>query len=259
MEQVPAGSGSRAQILLWRSLVHSGLRAGLSYEDAQDLASQAFTKALAAHDPARGPFSALCRTTHGNLLRNHWRDRKPLAPIEGEDLPGGGEDPLEGLVLGREREMMQALSDRILAALDPEEAALFLALSDVILEAEKAAVSEASRRLGIEPLKGWDIFRRIRRKARRHLGEFEAAVGREDARVAMKESAAERQVLFADSDAVPSLSQSVPGPSQDLSRAYAARWMAPLLFLASACADAGFGRFEASLNAEQRARLAALA
>jgi hypothetical protein len=34
---------------------------------------------------------------------------------------------------------------------------------------------------------------------------------------------------------------------------------APLLFLASACADAGFERFASSLTAEQRARLAEVA
>jgi len=60
-------------------------------------------------------------------------------------------------------------------------------------------------------------------------------------------------------DARYSLSQSLSRPAPDSARMHAARWMAPLLFLAPACADARFGRFEASLTAEQRERLAALA
>ncbi len=277
-------SGHRAEQALWRALVRRGLRTGMLLEEAQDLASRTFVKALDSYDPRRGSFDAFCRTIHGNLMKNHWRDRKPLEPID--EKTGAVDDridPLEILTEREEQTIMRTLSDRILAALDPEEAAFFLALSDILFQTERVVVSQAAARLGMKPLQGWDIFRRIQRKARPMMDEFREALSP----VAEKTQWQESDIRFSRPPAGPRLkgaafgddaaegaptkrvpawrSHPIPqGPPPAESSDEVVMQGPPersfpflsLLVLAGACADAGYEKFSAGLTAEQRERLA---
>jgi DNA-directed RNA polymerase specialized sigma24 family protein len=244
-----------AELVLWRQLVATGCRAGARYEDAQDLASRTIHQALAAHDPSRGPFAPFCRTIHANLLKNHWRDRKPVVEFDPENddrvVPI---DPHGQLEIQEGQEMLRDIAEKILAGLDPAEAALFLVLADLCRESERAAVSEASRRLGLDPQRGWDLFRRIQRKARGQVGEFRNLVG------------AEPQALSADLLVRPMESYAPAAPPEIHADACApaprrARRSddgAVVLMLSAFGLTAGHERFAASLTSTERERLAAL-
>jgi hypothetical protein len=265
------------ELALWRRLVAAGLRAGARYEDAQDLSSQAILRALEAHDPARGAFEPFCRAIHANLLKNHWRDRRPTREFDPE-MDGGvdGFDPQVWLVILEDREMLRDISDRILAALEPEEAVFFLALAEAYRETERAAVTAVARRLGHEPLRGWDIFRRIQRKARRHLQDYLHTVEPQRDLEACRSGFADAEAPPPDFAASPA-SDEIAAADAFRSRRevfdreppaepdFASRLASvpehrpnPLLMLASLCATAGHERFAAALTAEQRSRLAAL-
>lgn len=238
-----------AQLVLWRQLVAAGCRAGVRYEDAQDLASQTIHRALSTHDAERGPFAPFCRTIHANLLKNHWRDRKPSVEFDPE-TDGGVVfiDPQVRLEILEGREMLRDIADSILAALEPAEAALFLVLADLCRESERAAVSEAARRLGLEPLQGWDLFRRIQRKARAQVEEF-----RRLGEVAMQDDV-EMQERAESPASLPVLEayclSAAPEASPDDG--------ATLLLLCAFGLTAGHERFAAALTPAERERLAAL-
>jgi DNA-directed RNA polymerase specialized sigma24 family protein len=261
MDSTGMGEGMGLHLQLWKQLVARAARKGIRYEDAQELASKTFEKAIETYDPTRGPFAPLCRTIHANLVKNYWRDRKPHDPLDpDDDRHANNPDFLEDLITGEVAKMMRAIGDKILAVLEPEEQAFFLTLAEVMGVAEKAAVSEAARRLGLEPLVGWNIFRRIQRKARPFTGEFESVEAApsgpwEELRSNLPDESETYELR-------PMRSMSMPqSRSMELSAfdRLGALGLTSLLFLASACADAGFERFASSLSAEQRARLAAVA
>jgi DNA-directed RNA polymerase specialized sigma24 family protein len=244
---------------LHRQLVARGLRTGIHLEDAQDLAGQTFMNALRSHDEGRGPFRPFCFTVHANLLRNHWRDRKPMIDIDDlPDEPMATGDPFTDLLSHEERETFRALADRILARLDPEEAAFFLTLSDVIADAVRAAVTEAARRMRITPLKGWDIFRRIQRKARADREEFEGVARARPATIRRDEVMAPS--VEADFDLVlGDVPHAKPLASVRSARPPRRRRRPdPTIILSAACASASYERFALSIPREDLDRLASL-
>jgi hypothetical protein len=246
----PSPAASAAEAALWRSLMVRALRRGVPREEAEDLAGQAFAKALEGFAPERGSFEAFCGTIHANLLRNWWRDCKPTEPWDDQAHERPAPDDQHAAVVDEEeRAMYRDIAARILAVLDPDEAALFLALGDICREAERAGVSAAAHRLGLEPLAAWDIFRRIQRKARPFVAEFDVAseppgVLRAPA-ADVCERSVRREILPGTPDHGPAM---IPIDPWHL--------LSPL-FRVAACADAGFANFAAGLSAEQRDRLAA--
>lgn len=245
-----ARQDSPATLEIWKGLVGQALRVGVPYEEARDLASQALLQALGAYDGGRGDFGPFCRTILANLVRNHWRDRRPTDPHDPEsDLRAAADDPLADVLTREGREFMRDLADRLLATLAPSEAAFFLALAEVAREAETVAVTAAARRLGIAPLKGWDLFRRIQRQARRLQTPPSFMVS--DVR---EEPPALPSVLRS-----PVVTEERAG-DDGLASPPPARVAAgfPALLLLAGCASAGFGDFAATLTPTARARLAEL-
>jgi DNA-directed RNA polymerase specialized sigma24 family protein len=153
----------------WDALIASAISRNVPFHDAEDLVSQSLTTALGSFDPARGEFPPYARTILINKIRNFRRDngRRPEFPIEpGEE----GIDPTSPLaiILHAERVAMNTqLIKTISASLTEEEAAFLVTLGETIEEIGDRAVSETARRLGLTELKGWDVFRRIQRKARK--------------------------------------------------------------------------------------------
>ena len=248
-----AGGPSRGEIALWRLLVSRALRSGVRYEDARDLASEAVRKALEAHAPDRGPFAPFCRAIHANLLKNHWRDRKPTEEFDpGTDPRESPDDPFGEIALEEGREMMRRIAEQILASLSPQEAAFFLALADAQRETERTAVTAAARRLGIRPLQGWNLFRRIQRKARVHLEEYESAA---DIQGMRRPSAPPTMEPMRDEWIVEGAEMPMSAPVAGRARPAAGGW---LVFLAASAATAGYEQFSATLSAEQRGHLSGL-
>jgi DNA-directed RNA polymerase specialized sigma24 family protein len=238
------------QLALWRRLMVAALRTGIPRESAEDLASEALKQALVAYDPARGPFGPFCRTIHGNLVKNHWRDRKPTVELDPEDDSlATGNDLLDEIADRREAEMMRAIAEKILAELDPQEAAFFLTLGQICRQSQRVVVAQVARRLGMTPQQGWDVLRRIRRRSRAHLEEY-FGVSMMPAEMTKEERPTLGASVFEDSF------EPATAPPPRAHRAAAPP--DPFPFLAAAHATAGFERFDAALTPEQRARLAAL-
>jgi DNA-directed RNA polymerase specialized sigma24 family protein len=149
---------------LFEGLVAYGLSRGVPFEDAQDLVCNSIEAAYKGFDPERGEFAALCYTTLSNRIKNYWRARKPTEPLAEDD---NLRDPSPGESLRDDVEYDNDLLEQIMADLTVTERDFLVEMRLVLEELEGRAVSETSRRLGIAPEKGWDIFRRIQRKAQR--------------------------------------------------------------------------------------------
>jgi hypothetical protein len=249
------GDASPATLALWKELVNQGLRTGVGYEEARDLASEALTRSLECFDAERGQFPPFCRTVLANLIRNHWRDRKPTEPHDPEsDHRHAPDDPFLELLGQEVRRAMKDLADSILADLDAEEAALFLALAEVYRMAEARAVTAAGRSLGLPPAKAWDVFRRIQRKARRHQPEFGALAA--PAEIDFMEAPLSRQACFDalfEEPAAPF--EAADAAPRSLRSGLVATPPEPNLLLLSLAATAGFGSFLSGLPSPLRARL----
>ena len=156
------------------SLVRSATSRGILFADAQDLAGDAIERALAGFDPAQGEFPAFCRSILSNLMKNYWRDRKKTEEFPDIEGPVDPDPLIDTLELAETlREIRAALSD-IKKNLSPEENAFLQHLQDVLDESGPRAISEAARRSGLTPAKGWDLFRKIQRKAKGMSVRFEA-------------------------------------------------------------------------------------
>jgi hypothetical protein len=148
------------------SLVRSATSRGILLADAQDLAGDVIERALSSFDPAKGEFPAFCHTILSNRMKNYWRDRKKTEGYPDSGGPADPDPPIDPMELAETlREIRSALSD-IKKNLSPEENAFLEHLQDVLDESGPRAISEAARRSGLTPAKGWDLFRKIQRKAK---------------------------------------------------------------------------------------------
>jgi len=155
------------------SLVRSATSRGIILADAQDLAGDAIERALSGFDPARGEFPAFCRSILSNLMKNYWRDRKKTEEYPDIEGPVDPDPPIDTMELAETlREVRAALSD-IKKSLSTEENTFLGHLQDVLDESGPRAISEAARRSGLTPAKGWDLFRKIQRKARGLSAKFD--------------------------------------------------------------------------------------
>lgn len=166
---------------LFQELMRFCLVRGIPLADAEDLVGSAVEAAVRSYDPARGAFAALAQTALANRVKNHWRDRKPLDPLDAAgEIPDPDAHPDVLDAVAHEQERLRG----IMKELTEDEKAFLLVLQSVLDEMDDRAVSEAARRMGLTAAKGWDLFRKIQRKAHR--------AGRMDDQVAFRvlESAA---------------------------------------------------------------------
>jgi DNA-directed RNA polymerase specialized sigma24 family protein len=160
----------------WEYLLAFAVRKGVFYQDAEDLVSATLHSALDKFSEDRGKFLPFCTTILNNKIKNYWRDKKPNDPFD-DDI-ASGLDHADDLEMEEERARMKLMLDRIREQLDDEEEAVFNALGVALEDLESRAVSQAARSLGLDPEKGWDIFRRIQRKARVLFPAMKAVEGR---------------------------------------------------------------------------------
>lgn len=158
---------------LFDELMRYCVRRGIGFTDAQDLVGSSLEAALRGYDASRGSLAALAQATLENRVKNFWRDRKTLVPIDGaadiEDPDTRADAFAES---AHDRERLRS----IMAELTSEEKGFLLVLQSVLDEMDQRAVSEAARRLGISPAKGWDLFRKIQRKAVRKTAKRDHGV-----------------------------------------------------------------------------------
>ena len=232
---------------LFDELMRYCVRRGIGFTDAQDLVGSSLEATLRRYDASRGSLGALAQVTLENRVKNFWRDRKTLVPIEGagdvED-PGTRPDAFDESAHDQER------LRTIMAELTPEERGFLLVLQSVLDEMDQRAISEAARRMGITPAKGWDLFRKIQRKAVRKTAKRDHGVRVSKAKMP---PAADR-----------SMDDSMPMALEvnEMSATYPAPAAAPVPEAVSAevralaaltALDDAFNRFYAGLRGESRA------
>jgi DNA-directed RNA polymerase specialized sigma24 family protein len=233
----------------WESLLSFALRKGVPFQDAEDLVSATIQVAIDRFSGERGKFLPFCMTVLNNKIKNHWRDQKTHQPFEDDNSPGD-EQPLL-LEEEEERARMRKMLDHIRQNLTPEEMAFMTALGTVLEELESRAVSEAARTLGLAPEKGWDLFRRIQRKAKLlypalKVEEVPSAPAQAAPAPALEAAAFEAIVHYRSASPSKKM-RAIDSP------------LPSLLALARVEAhDAGFGRMVGSLNADQESRLRGL-
>lgn len=158
---------------LFDELMRYCLRRGIIFADAQDLVGSSLEAALRGYDATRGSLAALAQATLENRVKNFWRDRKMSVPIDGAmDVEDPGTRPDAFAENAHDQERLR----RIMAELTSEEKGFLLVLQSVLDEMDARAVSEAARRMGISPAKGWDLFRKIQRKAIRKIAKRDPEV-----------------------------------------------------------------------------------
>jgi hypothetical protein len=148
------------------SLVRVATSRGIVLADAEDLAGDTIERALAGFDPARGEFPTFCHTILSNLMKNYWRDRKKTEEYPDVDGPADPDPMIDPLELADTLREIRDVLSVIKKNLSPEENTFLKHLQDVLDESGPRAISEAARRSGLTPAKGWDLFRKIQRKAR---------------------------------------------------------------------------------------------
>jgi len=151
---------------LWVSLIRLGTARGLTFPDAEDLAQESIVAGMQSFDPARGDFGAFCRTIMANKAKNLHRDTRPQDPIpeDGGTFVDPGAGPGWANYYRQCREKTDQMVADTVSSLDEEAADFFLVLAEVHADLSHGEVSEAARRLGVSPQKGWDIFRKIQRR-----------------------------------------------------------------------------------------------
>jgi DNA-directed RNA polymerase specialized sigma24 family protein len=230
----------------WESLLGFALRRGVPFQDAEDLVSSTIQVALDRFTGERGKFLPFCMTVLSNRIKNHWRDQKTHEPFDDEDFPGDEQpSPMEG---EEEIARMRTMIERIRQSLSPEEKEFMSAMGTVLEEMESRAVSETARTLGLPPEKGWDLFRRIQRKANSlypavKIEERQSAPSQAAPAPAAESAAFEAMVHYR--SASPSKKRSAV-PSVLPSLLTLARFEAR---------DAGFARMIGSLSSEESTRL----
>lgn len=152
------------------SLIVFAKRYKVPYEDIEEIVNDSILVALHSFDKDRGSFEAYCRVILKNRLRNFIRDHFEVLILASIDDKNEYENIYRFVKenLNKEEieiEFKQKLS-KIYLILDNDEK-LFLDQIQKTYTPEKGiSISDAARNIGIEPLKGWDLFRKIQRKAR---------------------------------------------------------------------------------------------
>jgi DNA-directed RNA polymerase specialized sigma24 family protein len=139
------------------SLVRSAASRGITRADAEDLAGEAIERGLAGFDPAKGEFPAFCHTILANLMKNYWRDRKKTEPYAEEDGPADPGLNISPMELAEAMGEISSALESIKAKLSSEENDFLKHLQDVLDESGPRAISEASRRSGLTPAKGFFV------------------------------------------------------------------------------------------------------
>lgn len=179
----------------WGVLVSAARARGVPQEAAEDLCGDAILRGLESFDGERGDFRGFCHVILGNKVKNYWRTCRRLVGLEEEPVDPAGH-PFE-----REEEMrsMRESIRGLILNLGPDEAEFLRTLLQVAEETDDTCVSEAARRLDLTPAKGWDLFRKIRRRAAMTV-EPPASLSRQPRRregfAAMEESLSYGDVQF---------------------------------------------------------------
>ena len=152
---------------LWYQLWRFAMTLGLPSDDAQDIVQNAIINTLKTFDPARGEFLPLARTAVRNLTKNYWRDKERHGSVVDPDLISDPDTDGDSWMMDDQQRSDTLELEAIMKKLDPEEQTFLKTLGELLHETEGRMVLEASRICGLTPDQGWNLMRKIQRKARR--------------------------------------------------------------------------------------------
>ena len=137
----------------------------IPYEDIEEIVNDTILKALENFDNERGNFESYCRFILKNQIINFKKSNKDLFLLitidDKEDILPSDTilfEEIENNILARK--FLEQLKNELL----DDELILFEEIYRNCEKMEDVNISKASREVSLDP-RGWDIFRRIQRKA----------------------------------------------------------------------------------------------
>jgi DNA-directed RNA polymerase specialized sigma24 family protein len=147
-------------------LINYSRKYKIQLEDLEEIVNDSIFKAWNNCNEDRGKFESYCLVIIKNKIFNFTRDNANLFLLvlidENEDIFKADEYSIED----KENNII-ALKyfDKLRTRLSEEELKLFDELYKMCESFTKADISKASRNIGLDPEKGWNLFRKIQRKA----------------------------------------------------------------------------------------------
>ena len=152
---------------IWFQLWRFAITLGLPSDDAKDIVQNALINTLKTYNPRQGEFLPLARTAVRNLTKNYWRDKERHGSVIDPDLISDPDTDENSWMLDEQQRSDTRELEAIMKKLDPEEQTFLKTLGELLHETEGRMVLEASRKCGLTPDQGWNLMRKIQRKARR--------------------------------------------------------------------------------------------
>jgi DNA-directed RNA polymerase specialized sigma24 family protein len=153
-------------------LRYTAVRKGVHYDDIDLLIDKSIENGINNFDKSRGEYLAFCRTILENLIKNYFRYGKKYIHFDEDNIPPIIE--VDRDLEDRERiNHMKKIVAMIVDKLDEKEKSFFLEYKKLLSEYEQISVSEAARRLGLPPNEGWNIVRKIQRRAEEYRDDLE--------------------------------------------------------------------------------------
>ena len=150
----------------------------LHIEDCEDIFQEAIIFAIRKFDPDRGEFRNFFFTVYENRVRNFLRDNRFRIMVTSfenyENVENIEDEKIEDIDFLEYFRSMEHFSNSLKKRLNEEELEFFEELKSVIVESPRGFVSITSRNLGMEPTKGWDLWRKIVRKIKQLLEDKRA-------------------------------------------------------------------------------------
>jgi hypothetical protein len=154
----------------------------LHVEDCEDIFQEAIIFAIRKFDPDRGEFRNFFFTVYENRVRNFLRDNRFRIMVTSfenyENVENIEDEKIEDIDFLEYFRSMEHFSNSLKKRLNEDELEFFEELKNVIVESPRGFVSITSRNLGMEPTKGWDLWRKIVRKIKQLLEDKRAEMDR---------------------------------------------------------------------------------
>lgn len=151
----------------WNSLINYAGTFKIRKEDAQDIATDSILKALEYFNKDRGNFETYCRFILKRKVLDFKRiyaDTYLLMFIDDEgEIVDHEKDQYDEK---ETNELSDSFLKKLKTELDENELKLFGSLILYCQSSEKISVSAAAENIGLDKYKGWDLFRKIQRKAK---------------------------------------------------------------------------------------------
>ncbi|MGB3016571.1 MAG: hypothetical protein WBC65_02100 [Ignavibacteria bacterium] len=177
MDNLPIGLHAYNNFMKFRNhqLIIIKRKYNLGAEVTEDIFQDAIIVAIKKFDNERGEFDGFFSTVFENRVRNYLRDirlRIMLTKIDTyENIEELEEEAIDDSEFLDYFKSIEHFSNSLKKKLSESESTFFDELKNVVVDNPQGFVSITSRNLGMEPNKGWDVWRRVQRKITNLLNE----------------------------------------------------------------------------------------